>query len=150
MFNIVVPVETGVFSLGTADVTATVVSARGKTLAASDTELVSIEPGVTVELGDSARLGPGGASVVLDVTVACPAGTMGVPSRVGVFQVLTSGSGPYLPVCDGQPHTFPVTVTATQGAYVAGIAQALTFADILWEGRSFSGVDDDGALELVP
>ena len=150
VFNLFVPVETGVFSLGTADVTATVVSARGKTLSASDTEVVSIDPGVTVELGDSARLGPGGASVVLDVTVACPVGTTGVPSRVGVFQVLTSGSGPYLPVCDGQPHTFAVTVTATQGAYVAGIAQALTFADILWEGRPFSGVDDDGALELVP
>ena len=150
VFNIVVPVESGVFSLGTADVTATVVSTRGKALSASDTEVVSIDPGVTVELGDSARLGAGGASVVLDVTVACPAGTTGVPSRVGVFQVLTSGSGPYLPVCDGQPHTFAVTVTATQGAYVAGISQALTFADILWEGRSFTGVDDDGALELVP
>src|SRR5918995_6314042 len=56
VFNLVVPVETGVFSLGTADVTATVVSARGKTLSASDTEVVSIDPGVTVELGDSARL----------------------------------------------------------------------------------------------
>ncbi len=150
VFNIVVPVESGVFSLGTADVTATVVSARGKTQSASDTEVVSIDPGVTVELGDSARLAAGGASVVLDVTVACPAGPTGVPSSVGVSQVLTSGSGPYLPVCDGQPHTFAVTVTARQGAYVAGIAQALTFADILWEGRSFSGVDDDGALELVP
>ena len=150
VFNVVVPVESGVFTLGTAEVTATVVSARGKTLSASDAEVVSIDPGVTVELGDSARLGAGGASVVLDVTVACPAGTTGVPSSVGVFQVLTSGSGPYLPVCDGQPHTFAVTVTARQGAYVVGIAQALTFADILWEGRSFSGVDDDGALELVP
>ena len=86
---------------------------------------------------------------MLDVTVACPAGTTGVPSSVGVFQVLTSGSGPYLPVCDGQPHTFAVTVTARQGAYAAGIAQALTFADIIWEGRPFSGVDDDGALEIV-
>ena len=150
VFNVVVPVETGVFGLGTAQVTASVVSARGKTLSASDTEVVSVDPGVTVELGDSARLVAGGASVVLDVTVACPAGTTGVPSSVGVFQVLTSGSGPYLPVCDGQPHTFAVTVTARQDAYVAGIAQALTFADILWEGRSFSGVDDDGALELVP
>lgn len=150
VFTVVVPVETGVFSLGTADVTATVVSARGKTLSATATELVSVDPGVAVELGGSARLGPGGASLVLDVTVACPAGTTGVPSRVGVFQVLTSGSGLYVPVCDGQRHTFAVTVTATQGAYMDGIAQALTFADILWEGRPFSGVDDDGALELVP
>jgi hypothetical protein len=150
VFNVVVPVENGVFTLGTAEVTATVVSARGKTLSASDTEAVSIDPGVNVELGDSARLGAGGASVALNVTVACPAGTTGVPSSVGVFQVLTSGSGPYLPVCDGHPHTFAVTVTARQGAYVAGIAQALTFADIVWEGRSFSGVDDDGALDLVP
>jgi hypothetical protein len=150
VLDVVVPVQTGVFALGTAEVTATVVSARGKPLSASDTELVSVEPGVDVELGDSARLGSGGASVVLDVTVACPSGTTGVPSRVGVFQVLTSGSGPYLPLCDGQPHTFAVTVTATQGAYVAGIAQALTFTDVVWNGRTFTGVDDDGALELVP
>jgi hypothetical protein len=150
VLDVVVPIQTGVYSLGTAEVSATVVSARGKTLSASNTELVSVDPGVDVELGGSARLGPGGASVVLDVTVACPAGTTGTPSRVGVFQALTSGSGPYLPLCDGQPHTFAVTVTAAQGAYAAGIAQALTFTDVVWNGRTFTGVDDDGALELVP
>jgi hypothetical protein len=33
--------------------------------------------------------------------------------------------------------------------YQPGIAQALTFADVEFEGMVFSGVDDDGALELV-
>lgn len=149
-FTVVVPVQSGTFSLGTAEVTATVVSARGKLLRATDTEVVTIEPRVDVELGSSARLGAGGASIVLDVTVACPDGTTGLQSSVGVFQVLTRGSGSYLPVCDGRPHTFDVTVTASQGAYVEGIGQALTFTNVVWQGQSFVGVDDDGALELVP
>ena len=149
-FTVVVPVQSGTFSLGTADVTATVVSARGKLQRATDSEVVAVEPRVDVELGSSARLSPGGASVVLDVTVACPTGTTGLQSNLGVFQGLASGSGPYLPVCDGTPHAFTVAVTASQGAYVGGIAQALTFTNVDWQGRSFVGVDDDGALELVP
>jgi hypothetical protein len=40
-------------------------------------------------------------------------------------------------------------VQASQGAYQAGIAQALTFADIEYAGNVFYGVNDDGALELV-
>lgn len=81
--------------------------------------------------------------------MTCPAGTTGVQSSVGVSQALTRGNGSYLPVCDGRPHTFAVTVTASQGAYVEGGAQALTFTDVVWQGRTFTGVDDDGALELV-
>ena len=63
---------------------------------------------------------------------------------------LTRGSGAYLPVCDGRPRTFGVTVTASEGAYAEGIGQALTFVDVVWQGRTFTGVDDDGALELMP
>ena len=40
-------------------------------------------------------------------------------------------------------------VQASQGAYQAGIAQALTFADIEYAGNVFYGVNEDGALELV-
>jgi hypothetical protein len=42
-----------------------------------------------------------------------------------------------------------VRVQASQGLYEPGIAQALTFADVEYNGQVFSGVDDDGALELV-
>jgi hypothetical protein len=41
-----------------------------------------------------------------------------------------------------------VTVVAAQGAYVEGVAQALPLTDVVWQGRTFTGVDD-GALELV-
>lgn len=61
----------------------------------------------------------------------------------------TSGNGTYTPICDGSKHTFVVTVTASQGTYHEGIAQALTFADIEYAGNVFYGVDDDGALDLV-
>jgi hypothetical protein len=40
-------------------------------------------------------------------------------------------------------------VQTSGGLYQPGIAQALTFADIVWQGELFSGIDDDGALELV-
>ena len=88
--------------------------------------------------------------MVLDVTVACPAGTTGEQSGLNVSQAgRVSANATYLPVCDGSRHTFTVRVEASRGLYVAGIAQALTFANIEFDGRSFSGVDDDGALELV-
>jgi hypothetical protein len=33
--------------------------------------------------------------------------------------------------------------------FQAGVAQALTFANIQYAGQSFSGIDDGGALEIV-
>jgi hypothetical protein len=148
--TVVVPVSAGTFSVGSAEIGATLAVERGKVQRAADTATATVEPRVHVELDESAALGAGGASVTIGVTVACPVGTTGVPSRVGVFQAQAGGTGGYLPVCDGSAHRFTVVVAATQGTYTAGIAQALTFADIVWDGRSFSGVDDDGALELVP
>jgi hypothetical protein len=61
------------------------------------------------------------------------------------------GSGRYTPICDAARHTFSVRVEANDGRlYEPEIAQALTFADIEWQGEIFSGIDDDGALELAP
>jgi hypothetical protein len=42
-----------------------------------------------------------------------------------------------------------VRVEASGGTYQAAIAQALTFADVEFGGALFSGVDDDGALEIL-
>jgi hypothetical protein len=151
MFFLTVTADAGTtFELGTAQVTASVVIERGRTMTAQDSETVQVDPTVFVELAESARLVSGGGAVVLPITVACPAGTTGIRSSVNVSQAgQTSGNGTYTPICDGLPHTFDVTVTASGGTYHEGIAQALTFANIEYAGNTFYGIDDDGALELV-
>jgi hypothetical protein len=150
-FWVTVPASTGSFQLGTAQVTASVVIQRGKTARADDSQVVTVDPNVLVELDDSAQILDGGAAVLLDVTVACPVGTTGRESGLVVSQAgIVMGSGRYTPICDGAPHTFTVRVSSTNGRlYQPGIAQALTFADVDYNGQVFSGVDDDGALELV-
>lgn len=150
VFHVVVPASSGTFVLGTASVTATVLVTRGKTQRATDSATLPVDPGVSVDLDGAALLEPGGGAVRLGVTVGCPVGATGVPSRIGVFQGNTSGFGSYTPVCDGTPHRFDVLVSSANGLFAAGIAQALTFADVTFGGRTFSGIDDDGALELVP
>lgn len=54
----------------------------------------------------------------------------------------SSGNGTYVPICDGQRHTFTVRVQASQGVYQAGNAQALTFANVEHAGIGFAGVDE--------
>ena len=149
MFHVDVPSSGANFQLGEANVTASVVVKRGKTARAEDSETVTVQPTVLVELAESAQLESGGGAVVMDVTVACPSGTTGLESGLGVSQGETRGSGPYTPVCDGSRHTFTVRVEAIRGLYQAGIAQALTFADVEHAGEIFSGVDDDGSLEIL-
>jgi hypothetical protein len=151
VFNVTVPADAGtLFRLGEAQASASVVIKRGKTQRTDDAQLLQVDPAVLVELAESGRLESGGGAVVLDITVACPVGTTGLQSSVNVSQSgLVSGNGTYLPVCDGSRHTFTVRVEASRGLYQAGIAQALTFANIEFDGGFFSGVDDDGALELV-
>jgi hypothetical protein len=148
-FSITVPAVGADFRLEEAQVTASVVARRGKTARATDAEVVTVQPTVLVELAESARLQSGGEAVVLAVTVACPRGTLGLESRLVVSQGQAMGVGTYTPVCDGSRHTFSVRVAASRGRYEAGIAQALTFADVEHRGELFSGVDDDGALEVL-
>ena len=59
------------------------------------------------------------------------------------------GADTYVPICDGSRHTFTVRVVESQGVYKVGIAQALTFANIEFEGQNFYGIDDDGSLDIV-
>jgi hypothetical protein len=104
---------------------------------------------VLVELAETAQLESGGAAVI-DVTVACPAGTTGLLSSLVVSQAGQAiGSATYVPTCDGSRHTFTVRVEESQGLYQAGIAQALAFANIEYAGQNFYGIDDDGALDVV-
>ncbi|MGH3133403.1 MAG: hypothetical protein ACRDNY_06615 [Gaiellaceae bacterium] len=149
VFRVTVPSSGGVFELGDAQVTASVVVKRGKTARADDSQVVPLFPIVLVELGETAQLESGGGAVVIDVTVACGAETSGLESRLGVSQGQTRGVGTYVPVCDGSPHTFTVRVEASQGVYQAGIAQSLTFANVEFGGEIFYGIDDDGSLDVV-
>jgi hypothetical protein len=149
VFNVTVPASAGTFRLGEAQATASVVVKRGRTQSAQDSQLLRVDPAVLVELAESARLESGGGAVVMGLTVACPTGTTGLESRLVVSQGQTLGIGTYTPVCDGSSHAFVVRVEASRGVYQAGIAQALTFANIEFEGRGFAGIDDDGALEIV-
>jgi hypothetical protein len=148
-FTVVVPASAGTFELRDAEATASVVISRGKTQRTQDSQTLTVQPTVFVELAETAQLEAGGTAVVIGVTVACPVGTTGRQSSLNVSQSgRTTGNGSYLPVCDGAPHTFNVRVQASQGVYQAGPAQALTFADVEHEGSVFSGVDD-GTIEIV-
>ena len=149
VFQVTVPADTGTFELGEAQATASVVVKRGKTQSAEDSQLLRVDPAVLVELAGSAQLESGGGAVTLGLTVACPVGTTGLESRLVVSQGQAIGVGLYTPLCDGTRHSFVVRVAASQGAYHAGIAQALTFANVSFGGLSFSGIDDDGALEIT-
>jgi hypothetical protein len=150
VFTVTVRSAAGTFALADARVSASVVINRGKTASAQDSELVQVQPTVSVALAGTARLQNGGAAVVTEVTVACPAGTTGLPSTINISQQgRTTGNGSYTPVCDGAPHTFSVTVQAAQGVYQAGSAQALTFANVEHGGDAFVGIDD-GEVQITP
>jgi len=143
MFTVVVPSTGGTFELGEAQATASLTIKRGRIESTQDSQLVQVQPTVLVDLADTARLEGGGGAVLIDVTVACPVGANGRLSAVNVSQGQTaSGNGTYLPICDGQQHTFTVRVPASQGVYQAGDARALTFANAEHGGNSFTGVDD--------
>jgi len=141
-FTVAVPSTAGAFQLGQAQASASVTISRGRTARAQDSAVVDVQPSVFVELAGTARLESGGSAVVIDVTTACPVGANGLQSRLNVSQGQAYGSGSYLPVCDGQRHTVTVRAAAVQGAFRAGDARALTFADVEYGGTAFTGVDD--------
>jgi hypothetical protein len=150
LFFVSVPSAGGAFQLGDAQVTASVVINRGRTMRADDAQVVPVQPTVLVALAETALLESGGVAVLMDVVVACPAGTNGLLSSLVVSQAGQSiGSGAYVPICDGSQHTFSIRVEASQGLYQVGIAQALTFANIEFAGQNFYGIDDDGSLDIV-
>lgn len=135
------------FTLGQAQVTARVVVKRGKTQQAEDSELVSVQPEVAVQLASTALLQNGGAAVLIDVTVACPVGATGLSSSdvtIGQDQPggIAGGVANYLPQCDGQPHTFTIRVASTTGRpFLLGSALATAFAAVEAAGNPFLGVD---------
>lgn len=136
------------FELGQAQARASLVIQRGRTERVEDSEVLTVQPTVAVDLAGTARLQDGGSAVSIEITVACPSGATPQQSYVNVSQGQTSGNGQYVPVCDGLPHTFVVTVQAARGSFQTGNAQALTFANVEHEGILFAGVDD-GTIQIV-
>jgi hypothetical protein len=131
------------FQLGQAEATAVVVVERGRTERVQDSQLVRVDPIVFVALADTALLEGGGEAVLMDVTVACPVGANGQQSSLVVSQGQTLGSGSYMPVCDGQRHTFEVRAQTSQAMFQPGSAQGLTFALVDVGGEAFYGVGDN-------
>lgn len=143
-FHITIQSTGALFQLGDAQGSASVTVTRpGKTERVSDGNSVGLEPTAIAELADTALLASGSRSVKIAVTVACTPGPTGVESFVNVsHQGTVSGNGSYVPVCDGERHTFSVTVQAYQGVYQLGPARALTFATADWNGVGVYGIDD--------
>jgi hypothetical protein len=146
--GVTVPSSGAPFELGAAQATATLVIQRGRTERVTDSEVLTVQPSVFVDLAGTARIQSGGSAASIAITVACPVGATGVQSYVNISQGQASGNGQYVPVCDGLSHTFDVLVQADRGSFQTGSAQALTFANTVHEGMLFAGVDD-GTIQLV-
>jgi hypothetical protein len=147
-FPVTVRSTSGAFRLGSAQGSAIVVIKRGRTEQAQDSTVLDVDPTVVVDLANTASLQGGGEAVVIHVSAACPVGASGQQSYVNVSQGQTTGTGNYVPLCDGHAHDLAVRVQASQGLYRAGGAQALTFAFVEQGGDSFSGVDEQ-AIEII-
>jgi hypothetical protein len=130
------------FQLADAQATATLRIQRGRTLEAQDSEVVRVLPNVVVRLADTGILVGGGASALVDVTVACAAGPTGQQSYVTLTQGPTTGQGTFVPVCDGQQHTFNVSVQATQGLFQNNFALGNAFVTVDHEGDLIFGEDN--------
>ncbi len=149
-FTVTVQSSGAAFLLGEAQATASVLIKRGRTAEAQDSDVVTVEPTVFVDLADTALVQGGGEAVLIDVTAACPVGSSGQQSYVNVSQgQTTSGNGFYVPTCDGQRHTFTVNVQASQGLFQPGGAHGITFAFVQAGGQSFAGIDENTQLQLV-
>lgn len=142
-FSVTVQSTGGRFELGPAQAVATVVAQRGKTAQAQDSAAIQLDPTATVDIADTAQLQGGGNVLTAGVTVACTRGATAHESYVAITQGNLTGRGFYVPICDGEPHTFTVDVMTSQGVFHAGDARALSFAVIEFGGISSAGVGDE-------
>jgi hypothetical protein len=130
------------FQLTDAQAAASVSIQRGRTLTADDAAVVRVLPNVVVRLADLATFVDGGASALVDVTVACPAGPTPQPSTVTLTQGPTTGQGTFMPACDGQQHTFNVSVQPAQGLFQNNFAQGNALVTVEHEGDLIFGEDN--------
>lgn len=140
--EVTVPVTTGTFLTGSAQVSAVMVVREGRAKQVADTATVQVRPSVAVRPADHAVLAGGGATVLVNVTVTCPAVSNPRGGQVTIYQGGIAGSGTFGPTpCDGLPHTSSVTVAASSGLFQAGAADALSSATVEFGGEIFPGFD---------
>lgn len=139
--GVTVPVTSGLFETGPANVTVTLVVGQGPTKRAEDSASVRVRPSVSLQLGDTAVLDGDGA-VRIDATVTCPMSAVGRGGEVRIYDGRVVGTGPFGPTpCDALPHTVSVRVASPQGSFLVGSAEASAVASIEEGGDLFSSFD---------
>jgi hypothetical protein len=142
LLTVTVPSSGAAFQLADAQAAASVSIKKGRTLTAEVSAVVRVLPNVVVRLADLATFVDGGASALVDVTVACAAGPTPQQSTVTLTQGPTTGQGTFMPVCDGQPHTFNVSVQPNQGLFQNNFALGNAFVTVEHEGDLIFGEDN--------
>ena len=129
------------WTLGDATATAYVTIARsGQQVQGTSTRTIRLNPGVTARVADQGQLtGTSGGGVRIAVAVACPGGATGQASSVTVSQGGTQGSASFTPTCDGQAHTFVLSIAASP--YQTGNATGAATASVGFGGQTFQGGD---------
>ena len=137
-----VPVSSGSFVTGEAQVSARLVVREGRTKQVQDAAVVPVRPSVSVILADQAKLTGGGGTAQINVTVTCPIASIGRGGQVTIYQTPIAGAGSIAPsACDGLPHTIAVTVTASGGMFRVGSAEAFASVTVEDIGELFPGSD---------
>jgi hypothetical protein len=104
------------------------------------------KPRVSVEVADTATLGPDGQTVVIDVTASCARPWQVLEAFVTISQPQASGMGGIPLSCTGRAETFTVTVRSFGLAFEAGEARAGAFVLIERRGETQQAQDS----ELIP
>jgi hypothetical protein len=118
------------------------VTKNGQTTQVEASRTITLVPGVSVRIADQGQLtGTSGGGVSIAVAAACPMGATGQSSSVTVTQGTTNGTASFTPVCDRQPRTLVLSITASGGTFQTGSANAAASASVGFNGGSFSGSD---------
>ncbi len=102
----------------------------------------------TVALGTAAGLAPDGRSLRIEVIASCPERWSVVEARVTVSQPQASGSGSFPLACIGSQRPFSVVVTASDGSFTLGPAQAAARV-VVERGHTVQATDAE-SIQLDP
>jgi hypothetical protein len=106
------------------------------------------KPKASVEIADTATLGPGGQTVVVEVIASCARGWQVLEAFVTISQPQADGMGGLPLSCTGRPQAFTVTVTSFDLAFEAGNAQASALVLIERRGRTLQAQDSE-VVQLI-
>jgi hypothetical protein len=98
----------------------------------------------SVEVADTATLGPGGQTAVIEVTASCARGRWQVlEAFITISQPQAFGEAGIPLSCTGRAQTFAVTVTSFDQPFVVGDAQASAFVLIERRGQTQQAQDSE-------